>query len=108
MVEKYFTLKLWDEFIIPVLIVALIITATIIHGLISAIRWGRKEKWFKNNGYERYLVAPMNGYHDAIYEWRDKENKKIREDEAKRMPYRKFIKKCSAASIISLENGKSL
>lgn len=92
MIEKFFALKLWTEYIIPAAIIALVIGSFFVKEIVSNIGWSKKEEWLKTNGYERYLIEPMNGYHDAIYEWRNKENlKRIRENSAKRMKYKYFI-----------------
>lgn len=97
MIEKFFTLKVWAEYIIPAVIIALAavgILAVLVYYRVSSIRWRRKERWLKNNGYIRYLVRPGDDYQGAIYEWQSRnKSKRIREDEAERMTYRKFIKK---------------
>lgn len=92
MIEKFFVLKLWTEYIIPAAIIVLVIGSFFLKGIVSNIGWSKKEKWLISNGYERYLIEPMSRYHDAIYEWRNKENlKSIRENSAKRMKYKSFI-----------------
>ena len=90
MIEKFFTLKIIEEFIIPIIIIII----AILWCFISTIKWNRKEKWLKTHGYKRYLLSPRNGYHEAIYEWRNNDNlKEIREDTVEKMKYKKFIKK---------------
>ena len=97
MIEKFFTLKIWAEYIIPAVVIAIAVVGILVVLVcyrVSSNRWRRKERWLKNNGYNRYLLRPGDDYQGAIYEWQSRnKSKSIREDEAERMTYRKFIKK---------------
>lgn len=94
MIEKFFALKIWTEFIIPTVLIVAIIIVVFVFCFVYVIRWNRKKKWLKNNGYEQYLLIPGNENHGAIYEWKNKETmKSIREDDAERMTYRKLVQK---------------
>lgn len=97
MIEKFFTLKVWTEYVIPSVLTVLVavgVLAVLVYYRVSSIRWRRKERWLKNNGYIRYLVRAGDDYQGAIYEWQSRDkSKSIREDDAERMTYRKFIKK---------------
>lgn len=71
MVEKYFTLKLIGEAaIIGFFVMALSIVLSI--GAIQSIKWKRKVKLLKDNGFERYLHSAPSVYFSATYEWKRK------------------------------------
>ena len=92
--EKFFALKILSDFIVPTAIIVCAVTITLALYFAHIVRWSRKEKWLKNHGYKRYLLIPRRGNRSAIYEWKNKENqKRIREDVAEKMTYRKFVKK---------------
>lgn len=71
MVEKYFTLKLLGEaanigFYVMVLLIVLSI------GVVQSIKWKRKVKLLKKNGFERYLHSARSVDGGPLYEWRRK------------------------------------
>lgn len=71
MVEKYFTLKLIGEAaIIGFFVTALLMLLSL--GVIQNIKWKRKVKLLKKNGFERYLRSAPSIYFSAIYEWKRK------------------------------------
>lgn len=71
MVEKYFTLKLIGEAaIIGFFVMALSTVLSI--GVIQSIKWKRKVKLLKDNGFERYLHSAPSVYFSATYEWQRK------------------------------------
>lgn len=71
MVEKYFMLKLIGEAaIIGLFVTALSILLSL--GVVHNIKWKRKIKLLKENGFERYLHSARSIYGGPTYEWQRK------------------------------------
>lgn len=71
MVEKYFMFKLIGEAaIIGFFVTALSILLSM--GVIQNIKWKRKVKLLKENGFERYLHSARSIYGGPTYEWQRK------------------------------------
>ena len=88
MVEKYFTLKIIGEAaIIGFFGMALSIVLSM--GVIQSIKWKRKVKLLKENGFERYLHSPASIYFRATYEWQRKlDGMRFLESEIERYSYK--------------------
>ena len=88
MVEKYFTLKLIGEAaIIGLFVMALSILLSL--GVIQNIKWKRKVKLLKDNGFERYLHSAPSIYFSATYEWQRKlDGMTLLESEIERYSYK--------------------
>lgn len=71
MIEKYFTLKLvYEAAIIGFFVMALSIVLSM--GVVQNIKWKRKVKLLKDNGFERYLHSARSIYGGPTYEWQRK------------------------------------
>lgn len=88
MVEKYFTLKLIGE----ALTIGFFVTAFSIllsMGVVQNIKWKRKVKLLKKNGFERYLYSASTVYFSATYEWKRKlDGMAFLENEKERYSYK--------------------
>lgn len=88
MVEKYFTLKLIGEAAIIGFFVMLISILLSI-GVIQNIKWKRKIKLLKENGFERYLHSARSIYGGPTYEWQRKlDGMTLLESEIERYSYK--------------------
>lgn len=68
MVERFFTLKLIGEAaIIGFFVMALSIVLST--GIVQSIKWKRKVKLLKENGFERYLHSARSIYSGPTYKW---------------------------------------
>jgi len=88
MVEKYFMLKLIGEAaIIGFFAIAFSILLSI--GVVQNIKWKRKIKLLKDNGFERYLHSARSIYGGPTYEWQRKlDGMKLLEIEIERYSYK--------------------
>lgn len=88
MVEKYFTLKLIGEAaIIGLFVTALSILLSL--GVVHNIKWKRKTKLLKDNGFERYLHSARSVYGGPMYEWQRKlDGMRFLESEIERYSYK--------------------
>ena len=88
MIEKYFTLKLLGEaanigFYVMVLLIVLSI------GVVQSIKWKRKVKLLKKNGFERYLHSARSVDGGPLYEWRrELDGMKLLEGQIERYSYK--------------------
>jgi len=71
MVEKYFTLKLIGEAAIIGFFI-MVFTILLSMGVVQNIKWKRKVKLLKDNGFERYLHSARSIYGGPTYEWQRK------------------------------------
>lgn len=68
--EMYFTVKLWTEYIIPVIFVLLLILILLLYGFLSSKIWDKKVKILKKYGYQRVIVTLRNAYNkNEEYKW---------------------------------------
>ena len=88
MVERFFTLKLIGEAaIIGFYVMAFSILLSI--GAIQSIKWKRKVKLLKDNGFERYLHSGRSIYGSPTYEWlRKLDGMTLLESEIERYSYK--------------------
>ena len=92
MIEKYFTLKLFGEYI-GIGIIVIIVLAMIGSAVIQDIRWSRKIKLLEKNGFEKYLRGVPSVGNGAFYGWRREfDGKRIADYSIKPMSY-KALKK---------------
>ena len=88
MVEKYFTLKLIGEVAI-IGFFAMVLSTVLSMGVVQNIKWKRKVKLLKDNGFERYLHSPASIYFRATYEWQRKlDGMTLLESEIERYSYK--------------------
>ena len=88
MVEKYFTLKLIGEAAI-IGFFAMALSIVLSTGVVQSIKWKRKVKLLKDNGFERYLHSAPSIYFSATYEWQRKlDGMTLLESEIERYSYR--------------------
>ena len=89
---EYWLKMRYLDFLLTILIVAAIIICAIVISVTKSILWGRKIRWLKKHGFERYLmdVAPFGD--GATYGWREhKFDCKIPEHVLKRISYRQMV-----------------
>lgn len=91
MIEKYFTLKMWSEFIVPVIAFAVVFLWVIIVIIISSVKESRKEKFLKKSGFEKRLHSPRSGYGPARYKYIYK-NIEIYENKVLHTKYNELVK----------------
>ena len=88
MIELWATLKVWGEYIIPIIIVVAVLIIGGITLFHSAFTHSRKIKWLRANGFERYLRGVPSVGHGAFYAWRNAQTgKTVDECDLGRMKY---------------------
>ena len=88
MVEKYFTLKLIGEAAI-IGFFGMVLSIVLSTGIVQNIKWKRKVKLLKENGFERYLHSARSIYFSATYEWQRKlDGMTLLESEIERYSYK--------------------
>lgn len=94
MLEVWATLKILFDFIIPVIIIAIIIFAIFCTCFIKNILWNRKIKWLQVNGFERYLIDVPSFGNGAFYGWKnEKTGKRIDERDLVHIKFTVFVNK---------------
>lgn len=92
--DTYFKFKMLSEYIIPIILVAVIIIIGAVVVTISSIKEKRVKKFFESNGYKRELfdVASFGG--GAFYGWvRKSDNTRIDDRDIKGWSLRDIKKK---------------
>lgn len=88
MVENYFTLKLIGEAAI-IGFFAITLSIVLSTGVVQSIKWKRKVKLLKDNGFERYLHSARSIYGGPTYEWQRKlDGMRFLESEIERYSYK--------------------
>lgn len=94
MLEVWALLKVWSEFIIPVIIIVAAVSICFCEYLIKSILWDRKIRWLRNHNFERYLKRVRSVSRGALYEWRNKQTgKRIDELDLAHLKFDTFVKR---------------
>lgn len=81
--DTYFKLKIFSEYILPFLIVAIGIAIIFFKAVIDTYKESRIEKFFISHGYERKLFDVSSFGNGAFYGW-------VRESDGKRVDDRQI------------------
>lgn len=90
MLEKYFTFKMWSDFIIPIIAFVVVFLWVVIAIIISSVKELRKEKFLNKSGFEKRLHSPRSGYGPARYKYKYK-NIEISENKVLHMKYKELV-----------------
>lgn len=92
--DTYFKLKIFSEYIIPIILVVVIIIIGIVVVAISTIKEKRREKFFMSNGYKRELFDVAAFGSGAFYGWvRESDNTRVDDRDIKGWSLREIKKK---------------
>lgn len=94
MIELWIKLKVWMEYIIPAIIIALLLIYVCVVRYVGSARQKRKVKFLKANGFECFLKDVPAFGHGAFYAWRDQQHRVcIDERDLRGMTYKDLKKK---------------
>lgn len=92
--DTYFKLKMFSDYIIPIILIAAIIIVGAVVVAISSIKEKRIKKFFESNGYERKLFDVASFGNGAFYGWvRESDNTRVDDRDIKGWSLRQIKKK---------------
>jgi len=92
--DKYFELKLYLEYIIPIALLVILFVIIAIGIIIGTIRRKRINKFFLSHGYERKLLGVPSVGNGAFYGWvRESDHKRVDDRDIKNWSLKEIKKK---------------
>lgn len=76
--DTYFKIKIFTDFLLPITIIAALLTIAVIWVTVSVVIERRKEKFFLSRGYKRELFGVPSFGNGAFYGWvRESDNMRV-------------------------------
>lgn len=68
--ELYYKIRFWSDFIIPIVILAVVAIVCVIGIIISTYKARRIKRFFIKHGYERYCIGVPAFGNGSFYGWK--------------------------------------